>query len=63
MKIQCSCGAKYALDVTPAMAQAAFKFVCPQCGLDFSEFVNELIRRELAEQNIPPVPPPPTALA
>ncbi len=42
------------------MAQAPFKFVCPQCGLDSSEFVNELIRREIAEQNIPPMPPPPT---
>ncbi len=58
MKIQCSCGAKYALDVTPEMAQP-IKFVCPQCGLDSSDFVNQLIRSELAEQNVQPVSPPP----
>jgi hypothetical protein len=48
MKIQCSCGAKYAFDITPEMAQAPIRFVCQNCGLDSSEFVNELIRRELA---------------
>jgi hypothetical protein len=58
MKIQCSCGAKYAFDLTPEMAQQPFKFVCPQCGLDSSDFVNELIRREFAEQT--PTPPPAT---
>jgi PQQ-like domain len=33
------------------------KFVCPGCGLDSSDFVNELIRREFAGQT-PPAPPP-----
>jgi outer membrane protein assembly factor BamB len=49
MKIQCACGAKYEFDATPEMLQNPVKFVCPSCGLDSSDFVNELIRREFAE--------------
>jgi hypothetical protein len=59
MKIQCSCGAKFAVDLTPEMATQPVKFVCPQCGLDSSDFVNQLIQNELAEQKVQPVPPPP----
>jgi PQQ-like domain len=47
MKIQCSCGAKYALDVSPEMAETPVRFVCPACGLDASDFVNNLVRQEL----------------
>ncbi|MCU0785091.1 MAG: PQQ-binding-like beta-propeller repeat protein [Verrucomicrobia bacterium] len=47
MKIQCNCGAKYAFDVTPEQAQQRVQFVCPACGADSSEFVNQLIRAEL----------------
>jgi outer membrane protein assembly factor BamB len=47
MKIQCSCGAKYAFDVSPEMAQAPIRFVCPACGVDASDRVNSLIRQEL----------------
>jgi hypothetical protein len=50
MKIQCSCGAKYDFDVTPEMVRNPIRFVCPSCGLDSSDFVNELIRNEIAEQ-------------
>lgn len=59
MKIQCTCGAKYAFDLTPEMAREPVKFICPQCGLDSSEVVNQLILQELAEQNLPPAPAPP----
>ncbi len=58
MKIQCPCGAKYVIDVTPGMQ--AVQFVCPNCGGDYSQFVNQLIQRELAENfpsASPPVPP------
>jgi len=48
MKIQCACGAKYQFDATPEMLQNPVKFVCPACGLDSSDFVNELIRREFS---------------
>ena len=57
MKIQCACGAKYAFDATPEMLQNPVRFVCPGCGLDSSEYVNELIRREFAGQT-PAAPPP-----
>jgi len=69
MKLQCPCGAKYAFDLTPEMAQNPVKFICPTCGLDSSEFVNELVRREFgapAPVDPPPrpqTPPPPAAPA
>lgn len=62
MKIQCACGAKYAFDATPEMLQNPVRFVCPNCGLDSSDFVNELVRREFAGQS-PAEPPPPATAA
>jgi PQQ-like domain/B-box zinc finger len=50
MKIQCACGAKYSFDATPEMLQNPVRFVCPSCGLDSSDYVNELIRREFSGQ-------------
>ena len=55
MKIQCACGAKYAFDAGPEMLKNPVRFVCPSCGLDSSDFVNELVRREFAGQ-APPAP-------
>ena len=49
MKLQCSCGAKFAFDVTPEMLRNPVRFVCPECGADSSDFVNELVRRELGQ--------------
>ncbi len=49
MKIQCDCGAKYAFDVAPEMVRGPVKFVCPGCGLDSSERVNELIRQQFSQ--------------
>ena len=57
MKVQCSCGAKYAFDVTSEMARNPIRFVCQNCGQDSSEFVNELIRRELASSAVHPGAP------
>jgi outer membrane protein assembly factor BamB len=57
MKIQCACGAKYAFDATPEMLQNPVRFVCPSCGLDSSDFVNELVRREFAGQTPAASPP------
>jgi outer membrane protein assembly factor BamB len=59
MKIQCACGAKYAFDATPEMLQNPVRFVCQSCGLDSSDFVNELVRREFAGQT-PAASPPAT---
>ena len=60
MKIQCSCGAKYAFDVTPEMAQTPVRFICPKCGADSSDHVNRLVRQELGlpEQAAAPGSPP-----
>lgn len=63
MKLQCPCGAKYAFDIPPEMAREPVKFVCPSCGFDASDFVNEMVRKELSEQaaagvKIDPVPAP-----
>lgn len=70
MKIQCTCGAKYSFDVTPGMVHEPVTFVCPACGLDSSDFVNEMIRREAATATPAPgastvedVPPIPSTLA
>src|SRR5450759_3175570 len=54
MKLQCPCGAKYAFDIRPEMVQNPVRFVCPQCGQDSSDFVNELVRREFGGVPIPP---------
>ena len=46
MKIQCSCGAKYAFDATPEMARSPVKFLCQSCGQDNSDAINQLIRQQ-----------------
>ncbi|HTR43668.1 MAG TPA: PQQ-binding-like beta-propeller repeat protein [Pseudomonadales bacterium] len=68
MKIQCSCGAKYELDVVPGMGRVTF--VCQNCGQDYSEYVNSLISQQMGAQAAPPqapatqaAPPPPAAPA
>ena len=60
MKIQCSCGAKYAFDVSPEMAKSPVRFVCPTCGLDASDFVNNLVRQELGLSESADATPAPT---
>ena len=62
MKVQCSCGAKYEFDLTPVMATSPVKFVCPACGLDASEFVDSLVRRELGQSSTPRGVPVPVSL-
>jgi hypothetical protein len=47
MKVQCPCGAKYSIDVTPEMARDPVRFVCPNCNADLSGPINELVRQEL----------------
>jgi hypothetical protein len=61
MKIQCACGAKYAFDVTPEMAEIPVRFVCQSCGLDSSDYVNALIRQELGLGSPVSAPPPAAA--
>ena len=64
MKLQCPCGAKYAFDLSPEMVQNPVTFVCPTCGLDSSDFVNDMVRREFgapAPEYTPPVSAAPAA--
>jgi endogenous inhibitor of DNA gyrase (YacG/DUF329 family) len=63
MKLQCTCGAKYAFDITPEMAQNPVSFVCPNCGLDSSDYVNQIVRQEISEQFPNAIPPPQPAAA
>jgi hypothetical protein len=56
MKIQCPCGAKYAFDVTEEMVAHPITFVCPQCNVDSSAVVNQLIREMFPTVVV--VPPP-----
>jgi hypothetical protein len=48
MKIQCACGTKVAFDVTPDMVHTPVKFICPNCGQDSSQLVNQLIAQQFA---------------
>lgn len=61
MKIQCSCGAKYAIDITPGMPPVTF--VCQKCGQDYSAFINDLIRKELGPSSAAPQQTAPAAPA
>jgi len=47
MKIQCSCGSKYVIEVSAEMAGKPVQFVCPVCGRDSSEYVTQLVQQEL----------------
>ena len=59
MKIQCSCGAKYAFDLSPDLAQRPVQLICQACGLDLSQPANDLIRQELAQAGgVSPAPQP-----
>ena len=62
MKIQCSCDAKYSFEVTPEMARNPMRFVCQNCGLDSSDYVNALVRDEIAK-HFPDTASPPSPAA
>ena len=59
MKLQCSCGAKYSFEVTPEMAKQPVHFSCTACGMDYSEFVTNLVRQEAGSAPAPAIAPPP----
>jgi outer membrane protein assembly factor BamB len=58
MKIQCACGTKFEFEVTPEMVGNPVRFVCPSCGYDASEFVNNLVRQQFASSPSVPAPAP-----
>ena len=53
MKVQCQCGAKYSIDVTPEMARDPIRFVCPNCNTDLSGPINDLVLQELGQTSAP----------
>src|SRR2546421_9242637 len=53
MKVQCSCGAKFAFDATPEMAREPVHFNCPSCGADISEPLNVLLRQQFGVTDVP----------
>src|SRR5258705_13996640 len=62
MKVQCSCGAKYEFELTAEMGTRPVRFVCAACGVDASDFVDELVRRELGQTSTPSGVPVPVVL-
>lgn len=58
MKIQCSCGTKYAFDITPEMAADPVRLVCQNCGADNSASVNQIIQQQFAATTPASEPPP-----
>lgn len=48
MKVICDCGAKYAFDATADNLRNPIAFSCPNCGLDLSARMNELVREQFA---------------
>jgi hypothetical protein len=61
MKVQCPCGAKYSIDLTPEMARDPVRFICPECNVDLSGPINELIHQELGTAQPAPSPAAPQA--
>src|SRR5690349_6648789 len=57
MKIQCPCGSKFNFEVQPEMLAQPGKFVCAQCGADWSDYINGLIRQELMGAQQPTAAP------
>ena len=50
VKIQCSCGQKYAFDVEPINGRMSSSVACPACGADGTDAANEIIVQSLAAQ-------------
>ena|SRR5271170_5865634 len=48
VKIQCSCGQRYAFDIEPVCGRMTSSVACPVCGVDGTTAANELIAFTLA---------------
>ena len=58
MKIQCSCGTKYAFEITPDMIANPVQLVCQSCGADNSAAVNQIICQQFGATVTQSAPPP-----
>lgn len=63
MKIQCPCGAKYALDVSPDTVKSSFQLVCQVCHTDLTQAVRPLLLQALETESVPPSSPAKVPLA
>lgn len=61
IKILCSCGVKYKLDVEPVNGRVPAPLSCPGCGASWTDFANGFIAQSLGLP--PPVPTPSSASA
>lgn len=50
VKIQCSCGQRYAFDVEPVCGRMIASVACPVCGTDGTPAANEVIAYALAAE-------------
>lgn len=67
IKLQCSCGQKYAFDVEPVNGMMPWTVTCPVCGLDGTAVANQVIAQSLpamaAATTAPTAPAAPAAAA
>ena len=50
VKIQCSCGQRYAFEVEPVCGRMSSLVCCPVCGCDGTSVANEIIAYSLARE-------------
>ena len=50
VKIQCSCGQRYAFDIEPVCGRMTSSVACPVCGADGTTAANEVIAFTLATE-------------
>jgi hypothetical protein len=50
VKIQCSCGQRYAFDIEPVCGRMTSSVACPVCGADGTTAANEMIAFALATE-------------
>jgi len=63
IKLQCSCGQKYAFDVEPVNGMMPWTVTCPVCGLDGTTVANQVIAQSLPAMAATPAAPTAPAAA
>jgi hypothetical protein len=58
IKIQCSCGTRYAFEVEPVNGWMPVRVKCPGCGADGTDAANDILRQSRAAAAPRPVPQP-----
>ena len=58
IKIQCSCGTRYAFEVEPVNGWMPVRVKCPGCGVDGTDVANDILRQSRAAAAAAPGPVP-----